>query len=705
MPDYDRGAKGGGIDRLQEETLNRLMVNRKEITTMFRRHIILSIATCLWPVASLWAQAVSPAPAEMAEAEQWSKKLENLPQAKGEDTFFSFIYDGKPSVELLNAWKRSQTSRKLDDHRTERTTTWTDPKTSLEVRCTSVAYSDFPVVEWTVYFKNTGKADTPIIENIQGMDIAFHREGEGEFTLRTIRGDDCAPTSYQPIEEKLAKGAIRRFASAGGRPTYGAFPYFNVEWSGQGALAVIGWPGQWAAQFDYDQASVLKIRGGQELTKLKLLPGEEIRTPLSLLMFWKGDAVRSQNIWRKWMLAHNAPKMHGKPAKPATYTMGPTAIALLPVADAEIAAIDDLVKSGNKFDYWWIDAGWYPCNGVWQNTGTWEPDPVRFPKGIKQVSDYAHEKGMKFVLWFEPERIAPNSWLTQNHSQWIFGGANGGLLNEGNPEARQWLIDYIDQFIKKQGVDLYREDFNIDPLGYWRGNDAPDRQGITENLYVQGHLAYWDELLRRNPEIMIDSCASGGRRNDLETLRRAVPLLRSDYKGNGSPEVIVANQGHTYGLSMWIPFHGTGEFFNDAYSFRSHICPAMGTANDPTKTPVDFKPLKKILEDWHAVAPEFFGDYYPLTPYNLSEDAWMAWQFNRPENGSGMVQAFRHAASADDSLRVKLQGLDPEATYILTNLDIPGTTELSGRELCENGLLIVIKEQRGAAMITYKKKI
>ena len=50
----------------------------------------------------------------------------------------------------------------------------------------------------------------------------------------------------------------------------------------------------------------------------------------------------------------------------------------------------------------------------------------------------------------------------------------------------------------------------------------PDRQGITENLYVQGHLAFWDEFRRRNPYLRIDSCASGGRRNDLETIRRAV---------------------------------------------------------------------------------------------------------------------------------------------------------------------------------------
>ena len=68
-------------------------------------------------------------------------------------------------------------------------------------------------------------------------------------------------------------------------------------------------------------------------------------------------------------------------------------------------------------------------------------------------------------------------------------------MNLGDPAARKWLTDYIGQFIGEQGVDLYRQDFNVDPLGAWQINDGPDRQGMTENLYVQGYLAYWDGLL------------------------------------------------------------------------------------------------------------------------------------------------------------------------------------------------------------------
>ena len=70
------------------------------------------------------------------------------------------------------------------------------------------------------------------------------------------------------------------------------------------------------------------------------------------------------------------------------------------------------------------------------------------------------------------------------------GGRNGGLLDLGNPEAWKWVVDHVDSLITEQGIDAYRQDFNIDPLSYWRAGDAADRQGITEIRHVTGYLAY-----------------------------------------------------------------------------------------------------------------------------------------------------------------------------------------------------------------------
>jgi alpha-galactosidase len=119
---------------------------------------------------------------------------------------------------------------------------------------------------------------------------------------------------------------------------------------------------------------------------------------------------------------------------------------------------------------------------------------------------------------------------------------------------------------------------------------------------------------------------------------------------------------------------------------------------------MDWNLYRRLVGQWRQVADDFLGDYYPLMPYSLQDDQWIAWQFDRPEKGQGMVQAFRRTSGVYESIRCKLHGLEPDAVYTLHNLDLAGTTEMTGRELTESGLPITIKDSPAAAIITYKKK-
>jgi alpha-galactosidase len=663
-----------------------------------------------------------PSATELARSRQWL--TDHLPPA-GQELPFSFVYRGKPGGELLAVWPRTDEVKPLDEGRTQQMRTWRDPETGLEVRCIAVIYADFPVVEWTVYFKNTGNADTPILEQIQAFDVRIEREKEGEFVLHHCRGDFCTPDSYQPFAQVLWHNTSQTFAPVGGRPTNSSFPYFNLQTTpdarhsgGGGLLLAVGWPGQWAVTFQRDAGRGLHIRAGQELTHLYLEPGEEIRTPLIALMFYDpapsriagGDMARAQNLWRRWMLAHNLPRTaDGRVPAPVYTSCSGGFFPNLKVSEAsEKLFIDALTREGIKLDYWWMDAGWYPCE-AWPQVGTWEPDPERFPQGLKAVSDYVHARNTQLIVWFEPERVKPGTWLYENHSEWLLGrDQNTCLLNLGDPVPLAWVIEYVDRFLTEQGIDLYRQDFNMDPLSYWRRNDTPDRQGSTENHYVQGYLAYWDALRARHPGMLIDSCASGGRRNDLETLRRAVPLLRSDYQSfQGDPVTAPGNQGHTYGISSWIPYHGQGVYYNPflfVYSARSYMTPALAIGADVRKENIEWGLIRRMIAEWRQVADCYLGDYYPLTPYSLDDAMWMAWQFNLPERGTGMVQAFRRAAADAAEQVFRLSGLDPAAEYIVQDLDNDTPRLATGETLMGVGLTVRIMDQPGAAIIRYSRR-
>jgi alpha-galactosidase len=118
---------------------------------------------------------------------------------------------------------------------------------------------------------------------------------------------------------------------------------------------------------------------------------------------------------------------------------------------------------------------------------------------------------------------------------------------------------------------------------------------------------------------------------------------------------------------------------------------------------LDYAALRKIVGQWREYAPNFYGDFYPLTPHNLDSAQWIAWQFDRPESGEGMVQAFRRAESVYTAAQLKLQGLDPNAEYVVTDIDKGKPVRAKGGELMEKGLSVEIGERPGAVVITYKR--
>ena len=636
---------------------------------------------------------------------------------------FSFLYGGRPSAELVKRWKLSRQQRELDVRRIEHQLSWTDPDSGLEARCVAVAYRDFPTVEWTVYFRNSGRSDTPLLESIQSLDGPLGPGSEGEPVLHHFKGALADPDDYRPRQTVLGPGASVRMGTDGGRPCNRDLPYFNLAWPGGGVIVAVGWPGQWAASFARAGSRAVRVRAGQELTRFRLHPGEQVRTPLMVLQFWRGDRLESHNVWRRWMLAHSLPRPGGKLPPPLLVACSSHQFGEMIGANEENQKlfIDGYLAHGLKIDYWWMDAGWYKNDGTWVNVGTWEVDPKRFPRGLRAITNHAHSKGVKSIVWFEPERVTKGSWLYESHPEWLRKPADlpgplayqgpWRLLNLGDRAAWSWLVEHVDKTLRQQGIDLYRQDFNMDPLYFWRSNDAPDRQGITEIHYVTGYLAYWDELRRRHPDMLIDSCASGGRRNDLETLRRAVPLIRSDYLFEPTSQ-----QCHTYGVSFWYPFHGTGTLVGpskifsiptenvDPYPFRSQMAPNVTACWDVRRTDLDYAMLRTLSEQLRRIQPCYFGDYYPLTPYTDAADEWMAWQFNRPDLRAGMVQAFRRPKCQAAQARLKLRGLEPAASFVVTDLDAADAKTILGRDLTEQGLAVTLTKRPAAAVIVYQRQ-
>ena len=620
---------------------------------------------------------------------------------------FSFTYNEKASSELLPAWKVERDSRKLDDARTVCTVTYLDPETGLEVTCEVTRYADFPAVEWVLYFRNTGDKDSPVIEDIHALDMAMRTSGRhGTFTLHAARGGLCTLGDYEPLSFALSRGKTAALGSSGGRSSNKHLPFFVLDAGGRGIAVGIGWSGEWSADFLADNIDNLRIRAGMPKTHLKLHPGERIRSPRILMAAWDGDRIRGHNMLRQIIYRHHTPLLDGKKPLPPTQCN-----TWFPVGNDGGKANEknqiELLRAYAPLgiEYLVMDAGWYGVSPAWwNNVGTWKPRKDTFPNGLKPVGDAAKEAGIKFGMWFEPERVIPGTDLDREHPEWLIKLAEDGnrLLNLGLPEVQRWFVDMVSSYVEEVPLGYFRHDFNMDPLPYWQSVDAPDRIGMTEIRYIEGLYKIWDELHEKYPGLMMEGCASGGRRIDLESLSRCHTYWKTDLYDS-----VLANQGHTYGANLYLP----GNYLNtplfdlseDPYAFRSQLGCALCLGWNPGIKGFDTSLAIERIKEFKKLRHLVVGDFYPLMDYSVGLKDWTGYQFHRDDLGEGMALVFRRQKSPYVAAEIRLQGLSPDQIYELKFEDTGEIRRGTGMELSQP-IRARIENAPGSWMITYKKQ-
>ena len=633
---------------------------------------------------------------------------------------FSFVYGGRRSSELLGKWKRTVTEEPAAGGKQRRILTLTDPETGLEVRAIATVYTDTPSVEWTLYFTNKGDKDTPILEKIKAVDATVKSGGSTGVKLLRLVGSPCRVDDWLPFENAVKPGEPIDFAPVGGRSSNGASPFFNLQWPGGGVITAVGWSGQWAAKVECTKDGCVNASAGMQAMHLKLHPGETIRSPRILQLYWSGkDPWRGYNQFRRVMFAHVMPRIGGQLVVPPIAHLSTSFYELNESTEANVLSHLESTK-GLGFEVFWLDAYWIK-GGFGGGVGNYgfpiervEP-PDRFPRGLRPISDAAHRAGMKFLLWFEPERVNPGLYLAKEHPEWVIspGGDGGGLFNLGNPAAREFMTRYLAEVIKRYKMDWLRIDYNIDPLAFWQSLDKkdPDRVGMAEIRYIEGLYRLWDYLRAANPQLAIDDCASGGRRIDLETMSRSTPLWRSDNTCDmldHKPQTVVLaamkNQTMTAGLSRYVPFSTCGQMGASPYLFRSGMNAGISFGEDCRPPGYPREQLKQAIAEAKRLRPYFFGDFYAIGPVTVRPEDWCVLQYHRPRQEDGMLMAFRRDASPEAVHPVELREIDPAADYEVTQAygyEPSAPKRLKGSDL--RSLKLQIDEKPGSVIIEYRK--
>ena len=592
----------------------------------------------------------------------------------------------------------------------------------LNINIDTAIYPAYGAYEYTIYFTNKSEKDKT--KQIKEPVTKMIFEGDSP-VLKGINGDIGG--NYAPYTEYLSLASVKKVCTTG-RPTHEVFPYFNLEHGNNGTFIAIGWPGCWQANFELDfQSGIEKtvFTGGLNSLDTYLNPQETVRTPLMTFVCYKGkDEGQAMNLWRQWFIDCNIRKIKGETFTPqlsgaTSWIYGEMTRA---TDDNQINSIKKYVDNDIPITYWWMDAGWYTgpdgteLKNGWPDTGAWTVDMKRFPSGLKNISNYAQSNGIGTMLWFEPEVVRVDTKLMEKEGvkqDWYVGTVaegswlEGKLFNLGNEEARAWLVERVSGVLRNGNITLYRQDFNVDPAGAWYAADGENRVGYTENDYVQGYLAYWDKLIELFPDMMIDSCSQGGGRNDLETMRRSIPVHKTDFDyGN-----YTIKQSMHMSLFNWIPYFGTpcvggsSDLITvDTYGMRSGYCAWFSLHFNIRDTRLDWTAIKERANEWEYVSKLLYSDYYPITKWSDTATDWRGWEFYDSETGKGVLQLFRPENASESEIVCKLYGLEPEATYRLKDADSGLTVEVSGASLMNDGYKVTLNEVRSSAFV-YMEKI
>ena len=601
------------------------------------------------------------------------------------------------------------------------------PDRKVAVDATVLKYDGYPdFTRFMTRVRNLSTEEpTGVVSELRvyAQNVALPNK-DATVTIDGLRGSECKTVDFEPLVKTLAPGDVVEYSTPSGRSSSEVAPYFEANVDAlNGVLYCVGWTGDWRARFA-NNGGDYSVELGMARTGFSLKPRESLRQPTILIAERKNMTRRAfKTLVHRYMIEYNSPRdSEGRVFEPIVAL---TAGGGNKTPKMMLDILNYGLKNELPFDVFWVDAGWYGapheadpypnCGGEWyQYVGDWRVNTTTHPTGdLLPIANAIHDANQRFLLWFEPERIHESSPIATAYPF----NKQAGLCYYGDPLSFNWIEETIFGIIGKHHIDVYRQDFNMEPTGCWiaiENGEGENRVGVAEAKHVEGIYRFLDDMRARFPWIMQENCAGGGRRIDIEMVGRAHSYCRSDYYIGPKEGDTCFNLGQdmTLNLTPYLPFQG-GETncvpnFDD-YGFMSVA--SSGTVFTPTDldggivrrefSAEETAWFKKMLGWATRLKPYYMGDFYQLTePTYAVDDCWCAWSLNRPNENDGFAIAFRRAKSDVDSMTFELPAIDPSAKYEIELYD--GTKKtVEGKELAN--WKVDLKDPRSFQLVIYKK--
>ena len=601
------------------------------------------------------------------------------------------IISGKPALEGLPAsFGTEQECETLE-------ITCRDSHTGLEAVLMYTVFEDVDVITRSVKVVNASEK-TLFLTRVMSACLDMDNR---DFEAVTLHGSWARERHIQTVPVSHAKLSVE---SVRGESSHQDHPFMALKTKGadddHGEVYAMNfvYSGNFKAMVQNDQFDQLRMIMGihPEDFSWKLNPGEAFQAPEVVMVYSAGGLGTMTRTFHDFYRNHLIRGEYKDKKRPilinnweATYFDFTEDRLVEIAAKAKECGVELFV----------LDDGWFGArSNDYAGLGDWVANRERLPQGIKGIADRIEEMGMKFGLWFEPEMVNKDSDLYRAHPDWILQtpqrhschGRNQYVLDFSRKEVVDCIYEMMYKILSEAKVSYIKWDMNRSITECYSAALPADRQGEVFHRYILGVYDLYERLNTAFPQILFESCASGGGRFDPGILYYAPQGWTSD-DTDAAERVKIQ-----YGTSMCYPVSSMGSHVSVVPNHQlNRKTPLHTRANvayfgtfgyelDLNKlSDEEISEVKQqitFMKEYRELIQ--FGTFYRLkSPFEGNETVWMTVSEDKK---TALVFWYRERNVVNaDFTRVRLQGLDPDLIY----RNEYNETENYGDELMNLGLL------------------
>lgn len=605
------------------------------------------------------------------------------------------VSGGKPKLKGLPA-----TYTESDSEAETLTLVLEDKVTGIELELLYTLFAGSGIIARSARFLNCGKKPVHLLKAMSlCMDLPDHDYDWIQFSGAWAR-------ERYPKKRRLETG-IQSVGSMRGHSSHEHNPFVILkrptadEFQGEVIGFSLIYSGNFLAQAEVDTHDTTRVLLGinPEWFDWKLEPGEEFQTPEAVMVYTdRGMNDMSQTFHRLFQkrLARGYWRDRERPILinnwEATYF------------DFTEERIVEIAKKAKEqgIELFVLDDGWFgKRTSERAGLGDWKANPERLPEGITGLAQKIEALGMKFGLWFEPEMVNKDSDLYREHPDWILSvperrqsqGRYQYVLDFSRKEVVDYIYDRMAEILGSGKVSYVKWDMNRSITECWSAALPADRQGEVFHRYILGVYDLYDRLNTAFPEVLFESCASGGGRFDPGLLYYAPQGWASDDTDAAERLKIQYGTSYCYSISS-IGAHVSASPNHQImrstplYTRANVACfGTFGYELDLNRlTAEEQEEVKRqtaFMKKYRSVLQ--FGSFYRLeSPFEGNVTAWMSVSGDRKTAVVGWYRTLNGINMG--YTRVKLRGLEPDSVYRVSE-DGVLRGEYYGDELMNVGLV------------------